>query len=61
MNPANGNMTNVRVLKYFIIKNVRDVDDSGQGYIREVSDLATMLDNPEDIMSNNEDWQTSVR
>lgn len=52
VSPANGDMTNVRLLKYFIIKNVRDIDEDGRGYTREVSDLATYLDNINDCTDN---------
>lgn len=58
VHPVNGDMTGVRLLKYFIIKNVKDIDDAGIGYIREVSDLATLLDNmhndTEETYSNEE-------
>ena len=47
INPPDGDRTTCRILQYFIIKNIQDIDENGRGFIREVSDLATYLDNPE--------------
>lgn len=40
----NGDYTYMRLLKYFILKEDRKVDSEGNGYIEEVSELATMLE-----------------
>lgn len=40
----NGDYTFMRLLKYFILKEDRRVDAEGNGYIEEVSELATMLE-----------------
>lgn len=47
----NGNYTYMRTLKYFILKS-EDGDNN--------SDLATWLENSEDIDDNNTDWTTSL-
>lgn len=39
-----GDYTFMRLLKYFILKEDRKVDSEGNGYIEEVSELATMLE-----------------
>lgn len=40
----NGDYTFMRLLKYFILKEDKRVDAEGNGYIEEVSELATMLE-----------------
>lgn len=41
----NGNYTYMRVLKYFIWKDEKRVDSDGIGYVNEISDLATYIEN----------------
>ena len=41
----NGNYTYMRVLKYFIWKDEKRVDSDGMGYVNEISDLATYIEN----------------
>lgn len=55
----NGDYTYMRILKYFILKNTRKVNEDGVGYTEETSDLATCLENPEEI--DNIDWTTAMR
>lgn len=55
----NGNYTYMRILKYFILKNTRKINEDGVGFVEETSDLATCLENPEDI--KNIDWTVDVR
>lgn len=55
----NGNYTYMRVLKYFIWKDERRVDSEGVGYIDEVSDLASYIEN-EGKEFNNE-WTANIR
>ena len=57
----NGNYSYMRVLKYFIWKDVRKTNSEGVGYIEEVSDLATFLENAgqEENLSN--DWTSQLR
>lgn len=44
----NGDYTKMRILKYFIMKSVANINEEGVRTIEDVSDLATFLDN-EDI------------
>lgn len=44
--------TNMRVLKYFIWKDVQKVDDNGRGYIERGSDLASWIDDKNDSANN---------
>lgn len=55
----NGNTTYMRILKYFILKNTRKINEDGVGYTEETSDLATCLENPEGIA--NIDWTVDIR
>lgn len=55
----NGNYTYMRILKYFILKNTRKINEDGIGFTEETSDLATCLENPEDITTM--DWTTDLR
>ena len=45
----NGDYTFMRLLKYFILKEDRRVDAEGNGYIEEVSELATMLERKSEV------------
>lgn len=53
----NGNYSFMRVLKYFIWKDVRKIDSDGNGYIEEVSDLADYIDNLGQD-NTDKDWTT---
>lgn len=50
----NGDYTYMRVLKHFIWKDERKINSEGVGYIEEVSDLATLLENSSNINSGND-------
>lgn len=60
VNSFNGNYNFMRVLKYFILKEERKVDEEGNGFVEEVSDLATSIENIGQI-DNNDNWMNSVR
>lgn len=56
----NGQYTYMRVLKYFIWKSDKKIDEEGKGYVEEVSDLASYIENAEqeDVK---DDWNTSLK
>lgn len=56
----NGNYSYMRVLKYFIWKDVRKQDSEGNFYIEEVSDLATLIENAghEEVLKD--DWTSTI-
>lgn len=56
----NGQYTYMRVLKYFIWKSDKKIDEEGKGYVEEVSDLASFIENAEqeDVK---DDWNTSLK
>ena len=56
----NGNYKYMRVLKYFIWKVERKQDEEGNQISCETSDLATLLENKEDAVDNN-DWTNELR
>lgn len=41
----NGSYGYMRILKYFIWKDIKKIDAEGKGYIEEVSDLASYIEN----------------
>lgn len=55
----NGDYTFMRILKYFILKNERKIDEEGNGYIEDISELATWLENDTEV--NNDDWLSELR
>jgi len=55
----NGNYTYMRVLKYFIIKDVRKQGEEG-AYIEQVSELASYLENAGQENYNN-DWTAQLK
>lgn len=59
VNSFNGRYTYMRVLKYFIIKDVRKVNEEGIGYIEEVSDLASYIENEDSDQVLN-DWTANL-
>lgn len=60
VNSFNGNYAFMRVLKYFIWKDERKMDSEGNSFIEEVSDLATIIENADQV-DNNNNWMDSVR
>lgn len=56
----NGNYDYMRVLKYFIWKDVKKVNEDGVGYIEETSDLASFIENKGQADENNE-WTSTLR
>lgn len=59
INHFNGDYTFMRILKYFILKSEKRVDEEGNGYIEDISELATWLENDTEV--NNDDWLNEVR
>ena len=54
----------MRLLKYFIIKNPIKHGEDGRGYVEQVSDLETYLNNKEseeEVVNTSSDWMMSVR
>lgn len=51
----NGSYQYMKVLKYFIWKDVRRIDSEGNGYIEEVSELASYIENANQESLDN-DW-----
>lgn len=56
----NGNYSYMRVLKYFIWKDEKKLDSEGIGYISEVSDLASYIEN-ESGVSVDTDWTSNLK
>ena len=59
INHFNGDYTFMRILKYFILKSDKKMDEEGNRYIEDISELATWLENDTEI--NNDDWLNEVR
>lgn len=57
----NGDYKYMKLLKYFIIKNEKKTDSDGNGYIEETSQLATILENKDNVDPTNENWLTELR
>lgn len=57
-----GNYSNMRLIKYFILKDDVKPGEDGQGHVEQISDLATFLENKESEEEgvNNDDWTTKV-
>lgn len=55
----NGDYTYMRILKYFIMKSERKLDEEGNSHIEDISELATWLENDTEV--NNCDWLTEMR
>ena len=55
----NGNYTYMRVLKYFIWKDEKRVDSDGIGYVNEISDLATYIENNGKEFNN--EWAANLK
>lgn len=56
----NGRYAYMRVLKYFIWKDERKIDSDGNGYVNEVSDLATFIENAGQEQNLKEDWMSTI-
>lgn len=57
----NGNYAYMRALKYFIWKDERKIDSDGNGYIEEVSDLATYIENAGQEETTSQDWDLTLK
>ena len=57
----NGNYSYMRALKYFIWKDERKIDSEGNGYIEEVSDLATYIENAGQEETTSQDWDLTLK
>ena len=60
----NGNYTGMRLAKYFIMKNPVKQGEDGQGYVEQVSDLLTFLENggKEEVgVNTSDDWLVNSR
>lgn len=57
----NGDYTFMRILKHFIWKDERKIDESGRGYTEEVSDLATWIENADAEDSSDDTWLVKAR
>lgn len=57
----NGNYSYMRALKYFIWKDEKKVDSEGNGYIEEVSDLATYIENAGQEENTSQDWDLTLK
>lgn len=55
----NGNYTYMRILKYFIWKPEKKMNEEGKMYIEETSDLATWIEN--EGGTNNQDWEVELK
>lgn len=60
VNSFNGDYMYMRVLKYFIWKDVKKTDGEGRGFIEEVSDLASYIEN-EGSDDGNSDWTSTLK
>ena len=57
-----GNYKFLPLIKYFISKNKHIMDEDGDTHVTEVSELASYLENKEDIeVNNNDDWLLDAR
>ena len=56
----NGNYSYMRVLKYFILKDERKSDEEGKLIVQQVSDLATFIENAEDLDPVRNDWTSNL-
>lgn len=54
VNSFNGNYSYMRILKYFIWKDEKKVNEEGKSYIEETSDLASWIENEGQSEHNNE-------
>lgn len=54
----NGDYKFMRILKYFIMKSDKKMDEEGSVHIEDISELATWLENDEDMVEEN--WTSSL-
>ena len=54
----NGDYKFMRILKYFIMKSDKKMDEEGSVHIEDISELATWLENNEDMVEEN--WTSSL-
>lgn len=57
----NGDYTYMRILKHFIWKDERKIDEEGKGYVEEISDLATWIENADAEDSSDDTWLVKAR
>lgn len=57
----NGNYAYMRILKYFIWKDERKIGADGKGYIEEVSDLASHIENAGTDNVVNTNWTNELK
>lgn len=57
-----GNYSNMRLIKYFILKDDVRPGEDGQGHVEQISDLATFLENKESEEEevNNDEWTSKM-
>lgn len=56
----NGNYQFMRVLKYFIWKDIKKTNSEGENYIEEASDLAAFIENAKDEENLRNDWTSTM-
>ena len=56
----NGNYSYMRVLKCFVLKDERKSDEEGKLIVQQVSDLATFIENAEDLDPVRNDWTSNL-
>lgn len=59
-----GNYSNMRLIKYFILKDDVKPSEDGQGHVEQISDLATFLENKgseEEVVINDDSWLMNAR
>ena len=57
----NGNYAYMRALKYFIWKDEKKVGADGKTYVEEVSDLASYIENEDQVNTTNDGWTAEFR
>lgn len=57
----NGNYAYMRILKYFIWKDQRKINEEGISYIEEISDLASYIDNDDASDEHSADWTSTLK
>lgn len=63
---SRSNNSNLRLIKYFILKDAIKEGEDGNGHVEQVSDLLTFLENKEEgaevtETASSEDWMTTLR
>ena len=57
----NGDYTNMRVLKYFLLKSVTELDAEGNRKLTTVSDFMSLIENEDQEEAISGDWMDKVR